>query len=92
MNRKTRGLLEKSFRVPNRKSFQITPLLAAMVLLLSTRALAQEQSMPGMQMPAAQNDMHHHHAAQCMTRTIRDLDRRKKEPGKDFSRWKTRNR
>ncbi|HWY43057.1 MAG TPA: TolC family protein [Candidatus Sulfotelmatobacter sp.] len=81
MNRKTRCLLEKSFSVPNRKSFQITPLLTAMVLLLSTRALAQEQSMPGMQMPAAQNDMHHHHAAQMHDSDYPRFGQAQKEPG-----------
>jgi outer membrane protein, heavy metal efflux system len=43
-------------------SFNAT-LTIVCALLLSTCAFAQQQSMPGMQMPPAQNEMHHHHAA-----------------------------
>lgn len=63
MNRKTRGLLEESSKGWKRKSFHIAMLLTASSLSLPLGSLAQEQSMPGMQMPPAQNEMHHHRPA-----------------------------
>ncbi len=39
-------------------------ILQASALFLSAALQAQEQSMPGMQMPAAQSEMHHHNAKQ----------------------------
>src|SRR5262249_16899784 len=39
-------------------------ILAALAMTAASGALPQEQTMPGMQMPPVQNQMHHHNAAQ----------------------------
>src|SRR5262245_37872356 len=49
----------------NRKNVALNlAILAAVAVTAASRALAQEQPMPGMQMPAAQNEIHHHNATQ----------------------------
>jgi len=68
------------------KNFHIAILLTASALSLPTGAPAQEQSMPGMQMPSAQTGVHHHHAARMHDADYPRFGQAQKEPGQKLFR------
>jgi len=73
-----RRMLKRS----NVKQFPAAALFLAFLLMSSVSAVAQEQTMPGMQMPSAQNEIHRHRAAKPGDADYPRFGQAQKEPGR----------